>query len=113
MRLVDEEAFSLSKGGVAHSYSSRMSGAAHSFLPVYVEDHHSCRDTGLFTLIWFLLTVRPSSDLGLRKDSVTSWGSVQQAPPVPGCQQHRHSESRQLMGTVPPHSPCQVLGLHF
>lgn len=76
MRFVDEEVFSLFKGGVVYFYSSRMLGVVYLFLFVYVEDYYSCRDIGLFILIWFFLIVRFLSDLGLRKDLVISWGSV-------------------------------------
>lgn len=36
----------------------------YSFFPLYMKDHHSSRETGVFNVIWFLVNVCPQSDLG-------------------------------------------------
>ena len=51
----------------------------YSFFPLYTKDHHSSRETGVFTMIWFLVNVCPQSDLDQGRVGWQLWAGVPEA----------------------------------
>lgn len=75
-----------------------------------MKDHHSSRETGRFTMIWFLLNVCPQSDLA-QEGFGDRWRGAQQDTQMPGDWEGR------LLGTLATLRadclPRLLLELHF